>query len=171
MISQFAPIVLAFGANLGDRERIIRAGQAQLAAHPKITDLRCSQLVASVKLTLSGVDTSGPQYLNGVATGVTSLQPVELLSLVQRIETEHGRVRHEKWGDRTLDIDIIQYGGTVLKSPELTLPHPEAHKRDFVLAPWLQVDAEAVLLGHGRVRDLLQRVVNTTVPYTGDADV
>lgn len=170
MIAQFAPIVLAFGANLGNRAATIAAAQQELAAHPQITEWQASPLVQSAKVTLTGVDHAGPAYLNGVATAVTTLQPLELLGLLQDLETKYGRIRDQKWGDRTLDIDIISYAGVVQRTPELTLPHPLAHTRDFVLAPWLLLDPHAVLLRHGRVSDLLQRLGNTTAVYDQEQD-
>ncbi|MDO4241829.1 MAG: 2-amino-4-hydroxy-6-hydroxymethyldihydropteridine diphosphokinase [Microbacteriaceae bacterium] len=170
MIAQLAPIVLAFGANLADRENAIAAAQAQLAAHPQISDFRASPLVQSIKLTPEGADKSAPRYLNGIATAVTTLAPLDLLALLHEIEHAHGRVRTERWGDRTLDIDIISYAGLVQRTPELTLPHPAAHERDFVLAPWLALDPHAVLLRHGRVADLLARIGDTTEPYISNLE-
>ena len=85
----------------------------------------------------------------------TTLPPRALLSLLHEIERKHGRVRAERWGDRTLDLDIIDYAGLQSATDELTLPHPRAHERAFVLRPWAEVAPEAVLPGHGRVADLL----------------
>lgn len=171
MIAQFAPIVLAFGANLGERAATIAAAQAELASHSQIAEFQASPLVNSVKMTLDGPDAAGQEYLNGVATAVTTLTASELLALVQKIELRHGRVRSEKWADRTLDIDIIMYAGVVTRTPELTLPHPLAHTRDFVLAPWLMLDKNAVLLRHGRVSEILERIGNTTEIYQEDNSV
>ncbi|RRD61314.1 2-amino-4-hydroxy-6-hydroxymethyldihydropteridine diphosphokinase [Leucobacter sp. OH1287] len=168
MIAQFAPIVLAFGANLGDREAVISAAFAELQAHPQISEFQASPLRQSVALTVAGRDEQAPRYLNAIATAVTTLTAPELLRLVQQIETKHGRVRDTRWGDRTLDIDIIVYAGKVQRTPELTLPHPEAHLRDFVLSPWLLLDPGAALPRHGRVRDLLAQIGDTTEPYLPD---
>ncbi len=165
MIAQLSPIVLAFGANLGDREAQIRAAQQALAAHPEITDFKASPLRETIALGVDGPDESAPKYLNGVATAVTTLDPLALLDVIQRIEHEQGRTREVRWGDRTLDIDIVSYAGKVLSSERLTLPHPRAHERDFVLSPWLALDPQAVLIRHGRVADLLARVGDTTQPY------
>jgi 2-amino-4-hydroxy-6-hydroxymethyldihydropteridine diphosphokinase len=85
----------------------------------------------------------------------TALSPHALLSALQDIEQGHGRQRLERWGDRTLDIDIVAYGDEVSSDDRLTLPHPRAHERAFVLVPWLQADPLAVLPGRGRVSDLL----------------
>lgn len=150
------PVVLALGANLGDRGETISDAQHDLEDHPAIHDLRVSSLIESIALTPDGPDPDAPRYLNGVAVANTSLGPHQLLDLIQEIETRHGRVRDKRWGDRTLDIDIVAYGDRVIRDPRLTVPHPRAHERDFVLGPWLEVDPRAVLAGHGSVSELLR---------------
>lgn len=162
MISQISEVVLAFGSNQGDRGEIIRAAQQRLAEHPEISAWRASPLRETLALTPSGIDPDAPRYLNGVAICSSTLSPDELLTLAHEIESEFGRVRAEQWGDRTLDIDIISFGGTTRRSETLTIPHPRAHERDFVLAPWLDLDADAVLIGHGRVAELLATIGDTT---------
>lgn len=164
MISQLVPVLFAFGANLGDRGETIRAAQRELAAAPGIRDFTPSPLRETIAFTLDGPDPEAPQYLNGVATADTSLAPHDLLDLMQAIEAAHGRVRGARWGDRTLDIDLILYGGRVIRDDRLQVPHPRAHERDFVLSPWLDLDPDAVLMGHGRVSELLARVGDTTTP-------
>src|SRR5690606_32326097 len=109
-------------------------------------------------LTLDGPDETAPRYLNGVALVRTRLAPSVLLGMLHAIEARHGRERRERWGARTLDLDLIAYGDVVSEDEALILPHPRAHERDFVLAPWLQVDPDAVLPGRGRVADLLAAV-------------
>lgn len=167
MIAQTVPVLLAFGANLGDRAQSIRDAQRELGAHEQVTELRVSPLRETIAFGLDGPDLNAPKYLNGVATLVTTLSPDELLALVQRIEHQHGRTREVRWGDRTLDIDIITYGGRVVNTEHLSIPHPAAHERDFVLAPWLALDPNAVLMGHGRVVDVLERLGDTTAPFDG----
>jgi 2-amino-4-hydroxy-6-hydroxymethyldihydropteridine diphosphokinase len=81
-----------------------------------------------------------------------------LLGYLHAIENRHGRVRRERWGDRTLDLDLIVYGTVVSADAALTLPHPRAAEREFVLAPWLAVDPDAVIPGEGRVDALLERL-------------
>src|SRR6185312_11199299 len=102
----------------------------------------------------------GPEqdpYLNAVAL-VSATNPRRLLRQAQAIEAARDRVRAERWGPRTLDVDLLDVGGLVLDSPELTLPHPRAGERAFVLVPWLAVSPEAVVPGAGRVADLLERI-------------
>jgi dihydroneopterin aldolase/2-amino-4-hydroxy-6-hydroxymethyldihydropteridine diphosphokinase len=148
-------VVLALGSNLGDREGTLRDALADLKALPGVEFRRASALVETPALTLSGIDESAPAYLNAVALVRTALSPHALLDALQAIEQGHGRQRGERWGDRTLDIDMVAYGDDVSSDDRLTLPHPRAHERAFVLVPWLQVDPQAVLPGRGRVSDLL----------------
>ncbi|GAB3401441.1 2-amino-4-hydroxy-6-hydroxymethyldihydropteridine diphosphokinase [Schumannella luteola] len=150
--------VIALGANLGERETTIRQAVAELEATEQIDVLAVSPLYDSVALTLQGRDESKPGYLNGVALVTTTLDPETLLAVLQGIETAHGRERVERWGDRTLDLDIVDFAGMTRDSDLLTLPHPRAVERDFVLRPWLDVDPDAQLVGEGRVADLLARL-------------
>jgi len=96
-----------------------------------------------------------PDYLNAVAILESELPAKELLALLNGIETAMGRTREIYWGPRVIDLDLIQYGGLLVSDEKLTLPHPRAHERRFVLAPWFEIEPEAVLLTHGRISDLL----------------
>ena len=148
------PVVLALGSNLGDREAILTAGlDALTAAGVRVTAV--SAFAASVAVKPSGPDPSAPDYLNAVALAQTDLSPRALLDLIHTIEADLGRVRLEHWGDRTLDIDIVAYGSRIVAEPDLEIPHPRAADRDFVLGPWLEVDPDAELPGHGRADALL----------------
>lgn len=164
MIAQVVPVLLAFGANLGDRGETILAAQRQIAHAPGIANFTASPLHETIALTPNGPDPEAPRYVNGVASASTTLSPHELLDLLQAVEHAHGRVRDVRWGDRTLDIDLILFGGRVIKDERLIVPHPRAHERDFVLSPWLALDPHAALLGHGRVDALLERIGDTTSP-------
>ncbi|MFK4728794.1 2-amino-4-hydroxy-6-hydroxymethyldihydropteridine diphosphokinase [Agromyces mediolanus] len=146
--------VIAFGANLGDREATIAAAAAELADAPGVELLAVSPVYETPAIKLSGVDHDAPGYLNGVLLVDTSLAPLELLELLQRVELAHGRVREERWGDRTLDLDLIDHGGARLADERLELPHPRAWQRAFVLQPWLDVDPDAVVAGRGPVAEL-----------------
>jgi 2-amino-4-hydroxy-6-hydroxymethyldihydropteridine diphosphokinase len=159
--------VLAFGSNLGDREATIRAAFAELDTVPGIHVEAVSPLVETAAVKLDGVDESAPRYLNAAAIITTSLNPHDLLDATARIENAHGRVREERWGDRTLDIDIIDFGGRQLSDERLVLPHPRAAERAFVLAPWLAIDPGAALIGHGTVAELLAGLPDEVVPYAG----
>lgn len=147
--------VVALGANLGDREGTLLAAARDLAAAEGVELVAVSPLLDTVAVRVEGEDPDAPRYLNGVALVDTDLAPEALLDVLLGIEREHGRVRAERWGDRTLDLDIVDYGGERLASDRLELPHPRAAERAFVLEPWLAVDPDAVLVGHGRVADLV----------------
>jgi len=163
------PAVLAFGSNLGDREATILAAVDELRATEGIEVTAVSRLYETTAVKPDGIDPDAPAYLNAVAAIRTSLHPDELLALVNRIEHEHGRVRAERWGDRTLDVDIITFASIERDTERLTLPHPRAAVRDFVLVPWLEIDADALLPGYGRADELLARIPDTTLrPYAGE---
>jgi 2-amino-4-hydroxy-6-hydroxymethyldihydropteridine diphosphokinase len=100
----------------------------------------------------------GPEqadYLNAVAIVESELPAQDLLAVLNGIETAMGRTREIHWGPRVIDLDLIQYGGLLVNDEKLTLPHPRAHERRFVLAPWFEIEPEAILLTHGRISDLL----------------
>ena len=156
MSRALTPAVVAFGANLGDRAATIQAAADELAATEGVELVKLAPPIETPALRPYGVDRDAPAYLNSVATIRTSLSPGELHAVLRRLEDAHGRVRTQRWGDRTLDLDLIVYGDLVQDDPELTLPHPRAHERDFVLRPWLTVDPHAELPGHGRVDELLE---------------
>jgi 2-amino-4-hydroxy-6-hydroxymethyldihydropteridine diphosphokinase len=149
--------VLALGANLGNRAATIRAALDALAEEPGIRIDVVSPLYESAALKPEGVSEEASPYLNAVAGIRTVLDPLALLAAVNDVEDRFGRVREERWGDRTIDIDIVDYDGIVSDDPRVTLPHPHAHERSFVLIPWLDVDPGAVLAGHGPVAALAAR--------------
>jgi 2-amino-4-hydroxy-6-hydroxymethyldihydropteridine diphosphokinase len=150
-----AVAVVAFGANLGDREAAIRTAAERIARLPLVSDLKLSSLVETVAIRLDGPAPDAPGYLNAVALVTTRLAPEILLGMLHAIEDEHGRRRHERWGDRTLDLDLIAYGEETSDDPRVQLPHPRAAERLFVLEPWLELDADAQLVGYGRIADLV----------------
>ncbi|MEU1971962.1 2-amino-4-hydroxy-6-hydroxymethyldihydropteridine diphosphokinase [Microbacterium sp. NPDC019599] len=150
--------VVALGANLGDRAATLRTAVAEIARLPLTADVRAADVIESVAIKPEGPDASAPAYLNTVALVTTRLAPSVLLSYLHAIEARHGRERTERWGDRTLDLDLIAYGDARSDTPELRLPHPRAAERDFVLAPWLALDPDAELPGAGRVDELLRRL-------------
>ena len=149
--------VLALGSNLGDRGATIVEAVKRLAQADGVEVTAASALTETVALTPHGPDPDAPGYLNGIVVVDTTLAPQALLALANQIEADLGRVRGERWADRTLDIDLIDVEAVVLNTPSLTLPHPRAAERSFVLAPWLSVDADAMLDG-SRVSDLLARL-------------
>jgi dihydroneopterin aldolase/2-amino-4-hydroxy-6-hydroxymethyldihydropteridine diphosphokinase len=156
------PVVIALGANLGNVQATLEAAVRQLAQLDGLQITAVSDLFETDPV--GGPDQ--PVYLNAVVLARTRLAPFGLLTELHAIEADHGRVRETRWGARTLDLDLIQYGATGLGSdvvsadPELALPHPRAHERAFVLAPWSSIDAEAELRVGGAlvaVSELLER--------------
>ncbi|TQL01712.1 2-amino-4-hydroxy-6-hydroxymethyldihydropteridine diphosphokinase [Cellulomonas sp. SLBN-39] len=137
-------VVLALGANVGPAQETLRHAVADLAAVPGVEIVAVSPLART-----AAVGPEQPDYLNAVLLARTSLGPRDLLRAVHAVEQRHGRERTERWGPRTLDVDIVVYGSTTAVTDDLELPHPRAHERAFVLAPWAQVDPEAVLPGLG----------------------
>jgi 2-amino-4-hydroxy-6-hydroxymethyldihydropteridine diphosphokinase len=159
--------VVAIGSNQGDRAATLHSAVTELASADAVEVTAISPVIETPAVRPDGVDPDAPAYLNGVVLLRTTLTPDELLDVLMSIEMRHGRVRTERWGDRTLDLDLIDFGGFTRSSERLTLPHPRAHERDFVLRPWLAVDPEAKLPGHGRVADLLAAL--GAEPSTGEA--
>jgi len=157
--------VLAFGSNLGNRGETINDAMAEISLLHGVAMIGESSLYETVAVKLHGIDPDAPAYLNAAAIIETTLAPHALLAALNEIELRHGRVREERWGDRTLDIDVITYGSLELDDETLTLPHPRAWQRDFVLAPWLELDADATIPGRGRV-DLLLASTDDTARRT-----
>jgi dihydroneopterin aldolase/2-amino-4-hydroxy-6-hydroxymethyldihydropteridine diphosphokinase len=149
---QPVPALLALGGNLGDIESTLRNAVHDLDRIAGIEVRSTSPLVRS--RPAGGPDQ--PDYLNAVIRIHTSLSPRELLSACQGIEVVHGRERSVVNGPRTIDIDVIEFEGAQGESEDLTLPHPRAHERAFVLAPWAAMEPSAMLAGVGRVADAAQ---------------
>ena len=141
--------VISLGANIGDPK-----ANLDLA----VGLLREATEVIAVSSYLQTKPVGGPEqpdYLNAVAILESDLPAKDLLALLNGIETAMGRTREIHWGPRVIDLDLIQYGGLLVNDEKLTLPHPRAHERRFVLAPWFEIEPEAILLTHGRISDLL----------------
>ena len=134
------------GSNLGDREATIHAAIAALPRVVAVSELRETDPV--------GV-TEQPAFLNGAVAVETELSARELLETLLMIERGLGRERRERWGPRTIDLDLLLYGGETVDEPGLTVPHPHLHERRFALEPLADLDPELVVPGRGRVRDLL----------------
>ncbi|GHF96257.1 2-amino-4-hydroxy-6-hydroxymethyldihydropteridine diphosphokinase [Streptomyces filamentosus] len=145
--------VVALGANLGNRLENLQGAVDALGDTP---GLRVKAVSPVYETEPWGVEAdSQPAYLNAVALVRTTLPPSSLLERAQAVEEAFLRVRDERWGARTLDVDIVAYADVVSDDPVLTLPHPRAHERAFVLAPWHDVDPEALIPGRGPVAALL----------------
>ena len=151
MTAAAAPVVLALGSNLGDRLAHLQAGVDLLTSGPELT----AAAVSPVYQTAPVGGPPQPDYLNAVLTARTQLSPAGLLALGQAAERAAHRVRRQRFGPRTLDVDVIAYGDEISAGPQLILPHPRAHERAFVLVPWLDLDPRAQLPGRGAVAGLL----------------
>jgi 2-amino-4-hydroxy-6-hydroxymethyldihydropteridine diphosphokinase len=146
--------VLSVGSNLGDRLGTLQGCVQAIGGLPETDVLAISPVYETAPVG----GPAQPDYLNAVLIAGTGLAPLDLLAGTQRIEADFGRVRAEgsqRFGPRTLDIDIISYDDQISDDPMLTLPHPRAHERAFVLAPWHDLDPAASLPGHGPVAVLL----------------
>jgi 2-amino-4-hydroxy-6-hydroxymethyldihydropteridine diphosphokinase len=128
---------IALGSNLGDREEHLAAARAALAALPATRWIAAS----SVEETQPLAGMNQPPYLNQMVLLETSLEPRALLAACQAIERSRGRVRTEHWGPRTLDLDIVRYGGRRIADPDLIIPHPELPNRDFWIRELAELEA------------------------------
>lgn len=157
------PVVVALGSNLGDRVRTVTEAVEALADLPRFTITAVSPLVDTDPL---GGGPDQPRYLNGIVLGAFAGSPTALLRGLHAIEHAHGRTREVRWGARTLDLDLVQFGvpGTdrerLSDSPTLLLPHPGAIERAFVLLPWSLADPDAVMRVGPSVTDPVIRVAD-----------
>lgn len=148
------PAVLALGSNLDDRMENLQGGLDTLFDAPGLDFVAVSPVYETAPV--GGPDQ--PDYLNAVLVVETTLSPRTLLERARNVEDAFHRTREVRWGPRTLDIDLITVGTEILTEPDLVLPHPRAHERAFILAPWYDVDPDAEIPGRGRVADLLRSV-------------
>ena len=144
--------VIALGANLGNPQENIDLAVALLKEATELTAL------SSMYVTKPVGGPAQPDYINAVALAESDLPAADFLSMLHGIEAALGRERTEHWGPRTIDLDLIQYGGLLSKADELMLPHPRAHERRFVLEPWFEIEPDAILLTHGSIKELLEQL-------------
>ena len=144
--------VIAFGSNLGESTDTIRLAAERLSRHPGIASLRLSPLYRTAPVGY----TDQPDFVNAAALIETTLDAYALLSLLHTVEQDAGRERSFRNAPRTLDLDIIDYGGQTKDDPALTLPNPRAHLRAFVMRPLADIAPDYLLPGHGSARDLAE---------------
>ncbi len=161
--------VIALGSNLGNRLETLQGAVDALEDTP---GLRVKAVSPVYETEPWGVEPgTQPSYFNAVVVVKTTLPPASLLERAQAVEEAFHRVRDERWGPRTLDVDIVAYADIVSDDPALTLPHPRAHERAFVLAPWHDVEPEARLAGRGPVAELLAAVTREGVAPRADLEL
>jgi 2-amino-4-hydroxy-6-hydroxymethyldihydropteridine diphosphokinase len=164
----YSKAVLALGSNLGERNDTLSEAVADLVDPPEVRLLDVSPVVQTKAV---GGPAGQPDFLNMVITVETSLSPLQLLEHCQAVENKHHRVREVRWGPRTLDVDIIVYGDLISGDPVLTLPHPRAASRAFVLYPWSLIEPAATLNGE-RISSLAARAgdFDDLAPFDGFGD-
>jgi 2-amino-4-hydroxy-6-hydroxymethyldihydropteridine diphosphokinase len=159
--------VLALGSNVGDRLATLQGAVAALLDAPGVDAVAASPVYETEPV--GGPEQ--PDFLNAVLVVDTTLSADLLLARAKAIEDAFDRTREVVWGPRTLDVDVITVGDETRKARELTLPHPRAHERAFVLAPWRDVDPDAELPGKGRVADLLAAAGGSGVRRRDDLEL
>lgn len=147
---------IGLGGNVGDVAAAFASALHRLGESPGVNAVACSR---RYRTPAWGV-TDQADFINAVAELHTALTPHELLALLQRLEREHGRDRatEQRWGPRTLDLDLLAVDGVMLDTPELQLPHPRLAERAFVLVPWAELAPDLKLPGLGRIADLRDAV-------------
>lgn len=159
--------VFSLGSNLGDRLEYLSGAARALRATPGLKVMGVSSVYETTPVGLA----DQPDFLNIVVVTESSLASIVMLERALAIEDAFDRVRTTRWGPRTVDVDVIAVDDRELDTPQLTLPHPRAHERAFVLVPWLEVVPDAELVGHGRVADLVAGLDTAGVRRRDDLSV
>lgn len=131
---QPAAAAIGLGSNLGESPQILAGAIAALDAHPEI-----AVVARSAWYRTAPIGPPQPDYLNGCALLHTSLAPESLLAALLAIELQFGRERRQRWGPRTLDLDLLLYDGAIVETPTLQIPHPRLQERAFVLVPLAEI--------------------------------
>ncbi|MDH5765899.1 MAG: 2-amino-4-hydroxy-6-hydroxymethyldihydropteridine diphosphokinase [Gammaproteobacteria bacterium] len=161
-----AIVYVGLGSNLDNPAKQIRQAVKTIAEHEGIHLLSNSGLFSSAALTWH--NEPQPDYMNAVIKFETAMTPHKLLDTLQAIENSQGRVRNQKWGARTLDLDILLYDQLELNDERLTIPHPEITQRAFVLYPLNSIDKNLQIPGFGYLADLLNKVSMDDVKFSGE---
>jgi 2-amino-4-hydroxy-6-hydroxymethyldihydropteridine diphosphokinase len=140
-ITEAKPVVayVGLGANQGEPRQLLQEAITRLGATEEIELVKASSFYRTPPLG----PPDQPWYVNAVIQVRTRLEPEELLRVLHRLEEDLGRVRRERWGPRLIDLDLLLYNGVILSGPDLSLPHPEMHRRFFVLAPLAEIAPQA----------------------------
>ena len=159
-------VVYSIGSNLGDRLANLQGAVDALSDTPDVIVVDVSSVYETEPI---GGPTDNPKFLNLVVVAETTLDPRTLLERALAIEDAYGRQRNsERWGPRTLDVDLIMVGSTVIDQDDVKLPHPLASERGFVLVPWHEIDPGAELPGKGKIADLVKAADTSGVVRRGD---
>jgi 2-amino-4-hydroxy-6-hydroxymethyldihydropteridine diphosphokinase len=153
-VSAAVRAAIALGSNLEDPEAQVRRALDEIAGLPDTKLMARSSLHRTAPVGYL----DQPDFVNACALVETRLAPRALLDELFAIERRHGRVRAMRDGPRTLDLDIVLYGDRVIAEPGLTVPHPRAHERAFVLAPLLEVWPDAIIPGKGSAAERLRHL-------------
>ncbi|MEL4503692.1 2-amino-4-hydroxy-6-hydroxymethyldihydropteridine diphosphokinase [Luteococcus sp. H138] len=151
-LKPIAKVVFSLGSNQGNSVDLLQSAVNSLADTPDLIPVDLSSVYVTKP---EGAVIEQPDFLNMVLVAETVIEPAILLERAHAIEAGLGRTRDVVGGPRTLDIDLIMVGKRTVNSDAMTLPHPRAHERAFVLVPWLEIDPDAELAGHGRIADLV----------------
>lgn len=154
---------VGLGGNTGDPVATLRAAFKAIAALPETELLRQSSLYR----TPAWGPVAQPDYINAVGLLETKLDAVALLAGLLEIERASGRLRIERWGPRSLDLDLLLYGDAIIDVPGLRVPHPHLHERAFMLVPLLEVEPQAVIPGIGRAHDALAALASGGIEVVG----
>ncbi|MEJ7689981.1 MAG: 2-amino-4-hydroxy-6-hydroxymethyldihydropteridine diphosphokinase [Nocardioidaceae bacterium] len=146
------PAVLALGSNVGERHANLQGAVNSLADTPEVHVVAVSSVYETEPVD---APEGSRTFLNAILLADTTLSVATLLDRAKAVEAAYGRERGERHAPRTLDVDLIVVGDRVCDTPDLTLPHPLAHERGFVLVPWHEIDEQAEIPGKGKVSDLL----------------
>lgn len=161
-------VVFSLGSNLGDRLANLQGAVDAIRDTPDVIVVDVSSVYETAPVDAPA---GSPDYLNLVIVAETTLEPRTLLERAQAIEDAFGRERTEINGPRTLDVDLVMVGNSQIDQPDLTVPHPRAHQRGFVLVPWSEIDPSAELPGHGPIQPLLEQVSVTDLTKRDDLEI
>ncbi len=146
------PAVLSLGSNVGERFANLQGAVDSLADTPEVHVVAVSSVYETEPVDLPE---GSKDFLNAILLADTTLSVAMLLDRAQAVESAYGRERQGRNAPRTLDVDLVVVGDRISDTDELTLPHPRAHERAFVLVPWREVDEQATIPGRGKIADLL----------------
>jgi 2-amino-4-hydroxy-6-hydroxymethyldihydropteridine diphosphokinase len=160
-------VYIGLGSNLEQPKQQIRQAVSELKSLPDSQYVGDSGLYLSKPLVADGVPEDQPDYYNAVALLETGLSAAELLDHLQKIENRQGRVRDQRWGPRTIDLDILLYGQQQINNERLQVPHPGLCEREFVLYPLRRLNAEVDIPGHGMLNEIIKTCPENGIRYLG----